>query len=84
MKKTWIKEDGEYQQVYRAKMPEAYARVEWCKQAFGGEGEHILRPEPVISWCCRNIGGFDDWDQVGYDWWFRREQDAVLFRLRWG
>ena len=50
----------------------------------GVSGEHILRPEPVIFWCCRNIGGFDLWDRVGYDWWFRCEQDAVLFRLRWG
>ena len=50
----------------------------------GVSGEHILRPEPVISWCCRNIGGWDDWDQVGYDYWFRREQDAVMFILRWG
>lgn len=24
--------------IYRAKMPEAYARVEWCKQTFGETG----------------------------------------------
>ena len=50
----------------------------------GVSGEHILRPEPVNSWCCNNIGGFDLWDRVGYDYWFRNPQDAVLFRLRWG
>ena len=47
-------------------------------------GEHIARPDPVNSWCCNNIGGFDLWDRVGYDYWFRNPQDAVLFRLRWG
>ena len=24
--------------IYRAKMPEAYARVEWCKEQFGETG----------------------------------------------
>lgn len=24
--------------IYRAKLPEAYARVEWCKEQFGGHG----------------------------------------------
>ena len=24
--------------IYKAKMPEAYARVEWCKKHFGGHG----------------------------------------------
>jgi hypothetical protein len=50
----------------------------------GVSGEHILRPEPVNSWCRNVIGGFDLWDRVGYDWWFKREQDAVWFILRWG
>ena len=50
----------------------------------GVSGEHISRSEPVNAWCRDTIGGWDDWDQVGYDYWFRSEQDAVLFRLRWG
>ena len=50
----------------------------------GVSGEHILRPEPVNSWCRDTIGRCGNWDQVGADWWFRRETDAVLFRLRWG
>ena len=79
MKKTWIKEDGEYQQVYRAKMPEAYARVEWCKQAFGGEGEP--------HW--EKYGGVDI--AHGLRWWrrqghlfFRSERDYMFYLLRWG
>jgi hypothetical protein len=49
----------------------------------GVSGEAITRPEAVNEWCRRNIS-WDEWDCVGYDYWFRREQDAVLFILRWG
>ena len=24
--------------IYRAKMPEAFARIEWCRETFGGSG----------------------------------------------
>ena len=51
----------------------------------------------VATWCHVNIGEFDqDWYKLGIDiiewaingkyettWYFRREQDAVLFSLRW-
>ena len=53
--------------------------------------------EEVCEWCKANIGEFDrDWYKLGEDiaaqsvmsdykstYMFRREQDAVLFRLRW-
>ena len=51
----------------------------------------------VCDWCAANIGEFDrDWYKLGEDiaalsinpdykstYLFRREQDAVLFKLRW-
>jgi len=51
----------------------------------------------VTEWCRQNIGEFDqDWYKLGEDiaaqsiysdykstYMFRREQDAVLFKLRW-
>jgi hypothetical protein len=51
----------------------------------------------VCAWCEQNIGKFDrDWYKLGEDimaqgimtdykstYMFRREQDAVLFQLRW-
>ena len=49
----------------------------------GVSGEHISRPEAVNFWCRENIS-WDDWDCVGYDWWFKNEQDAVVFALKWG
>ena len=53
--------------------------------------------EEVVYWCKYNIGDYDkDWFKLGEDiaaqsinpdykstYLFRREQDAVLFRLRW-
>ena len=50
----------------------------------GVSGEHIARAEPANEWCRQRIGDLHLWDRVGYDYWFKREQDAVLFRLRWG
>ena len=49
------------------------------------------------AWCDLNVGAFDqDWYKLGIDpmatmihgpvetiWFFRREQDAVAFSLRW-
>ena len=51
----------------------------------------------VCDWCAANIGDFDrDWYKLGEDimaqgiysdykstYLFKREQDVVLFRLRW-
>ena len=52
---------------------------------------------PVQLWCEQIIGEFDqDWYKLGIDpaeyvidgrtrstWYFKREQDAVMFKLRW-
>jgi hypothetical protein len=46
-------------------------------------GEHIARPDPVDAWCRQNIGDLQRWERVGYDYWFRRKEDAVWFSLRW-
>jgi hypothetical protein len=79
MKKTYIKENGEYQQVYKAKMPEAYARVEWCKQAFGGEGEPLWEKYRGVN----ITRGLRWWRRQGH-LFFRSEQDYVFYCLRWG
>ena len=53
--------------------------------------------QAVCEWCRQNIGEFDqEWYKLGEDimaqgimtdykstYMFRREQDAVLFKLRW-
>ena len=56
-----------------------YRWMDWT----GISGEHITRPEPVDSWCRLNVGDLQCWERVGYDYWFRRKEDAVLFSLRW-
>ena len=52
--------------IYKAKMPEAWARMQWCREKFGEE------------------------DLVSGRWWrnrgylcFRKEQDYLLYCLRW-
>ena len=39
----------------------------------------------VSTWCRENIGEFNkDWfTWTGRRYWFKREEDAVLFALRW-
>ena len=70
--------------IYKAKMPEAYARVEWCKAQFGGDGEPKFK----------QTGSLTDYRQYrvvdGLRWWrrqghlfFREEQDYVFYCLRW-
>ena len=58
---------------------------------------YTSHPYPEVQeWCAANIGQFDlDWYKLGEDimasmmpdykstYMFRREQDAVLFQLRW-
>ena len=60
--------------------------------------EYTSHPWPeVCAWCEQNIGEFDrDWYKLGEDiaaqsimtdykstYLFKREQDVLLFRLRW-
>lgn len=71
--------------VYKSSpMPQAYARVEWCKAQFGGDD----RPR------FKQTGRLTDYKQyqVADDqrWWrrqghlfFRNEQDFILYCLRW-
>ena len=56
---------------YRAKMPEAYARLEWCKKTFGHAGEDTGYA-PGRLW----------WRNRGYVC-FRNESDYMLYLLRW-
>ena len=62
--------------VYRAKMPEAYARVEWCKETFGGSGE------PNYDSINDIVKGLRWWRRMG-SLYFRNEQDYMLYTLRW-
>jgi hypothetical protein len=53
--------------------------------------------EEIQDWCYKNIGEFDkDWYKLGIDpmqyfalgyktttWLFKREKDAMFFKLRW-
>lgn len=34
------------------------------------------------TWC-RERFGWRDWVHFGNDWFFRNEQDAIIFKLRW-
>lgn len=61
--------------IYKAKMPEAYARVEWCKEAFGPLEQYRLSRSKTFSdlrW----------WRKAGY-LYFRNEKDYILYTLRW-
>jgi hypothetical protein len=62
--------------VYKAKMPEAYARVEWCKETFGGNSEPNYDSTNDI------VKGLRWWRRMGY-LYFRNEQDYMLYTLRW-
>ena len=58
-------------------MPEAYARVEWCKEYFGGTGEPDYYRGIDIT------RGLRWWRRQGH-LFFRSEQDYVFYCLRWG
>jgi hypothetical protein len=61
--------------IYKAKMPEAYARVEWCKETFGPTddlGNDLMAIATDRTW----------WRRQGH-LYFRNEQDYVLYTLRW-
>ena len=53
---------------YRAKIPEAWARIKWCEQQFG----------PVIGWYSKARWYRDS----GYIY-FRDESDYLLYLMRW-
>jgi len=54
--------------IYRAKIPEAWARVKWCEQQFG----------PTVWW-----NSTARWYRDGGYICFRDESDYVLYLLRW-
>ena len=62
--------------IYKAKMPEAYARVEWCKAQFGGTGEPDYYRSIDIT------KGLRWWRRQGH-LFFRNEKDYLLYCLRW-
>jgi hypothetical protein len=57
--------------IYRAKMPESFARLEWCKKTFG-HTDNDTGYVPGRLW----------WRDRGY-LCFRNEQDYLLYLLRW-
>jgi hypothetical protein len=63
--------------IYNAKMPEAYARVEWCKEAFGPTDEFI-----EYKYGNNIAEGLRWWRRQGH-LYFRNEQDYMLYTLRW-
>lgn len=56
-----------------------------CCEWHGCSGEHLGMREhfEAATWCDSTVEHGLDWCKRGYDYWFRREQDAVLFTLRW-
>jgi hypothetical protein len=61
--------------TYRAKMSEAYARVQWCKKIFGPSFQGI--PEGQRKW-----NQMRWWRNKGY-LYFRNEDDYIMYRLAW-
>lgn len=66
--------------IYKAKMPEAYARVEWCKKQFGGDG--IPHNELYTGKGICVTTGLRWWRRRGH-LFFRNEKDYLLYCLRW-
>lgn len=63
--------------VYKAKMPEAWARMEWCREQFGGSGEPDYDKKYNIT------EGMRWWRRQGY-LFFMNEKDYHWFLMRWG
>lgn len=65
--------------VYKSPpMPEAWARMEWCRAQFGGEGEPNWE-----KYCGVDIAhGLRWWRRQGH-LFFRNEKDFMLYCLRW-
>jgi len=60
--------------MYKAKIPEAWARMMWCEQSFGPEGKEHKEQR---TWSDRRW-----WRDKGY-LFFRNEKDYMLYLLRW-
>lgn len=62
---------------YRSpKMPEAYARVQWCREKFGKSfGDH----RPATNWSWTDMR----WYRQGGYIFFKNEEDLTLYLLRW-
>lgn len=58
--------------MYRAKMPEAWARLKWCEEQFG----------PGVDYGNAWLRGTRWWRNKGYVC-FRDESDYMLYLLRW-
>jgi hypothetical protein len=61
---------------YKAKVPEAYARVQWCKETFGPSMQGIpagQRKWTDMRWY-RNKGYL----------YFKHQEDYFVYVLRWG
>ena len=51
----------------------------------GCSGEHLVGPGQLLEvarWC-RNTFVNDTWIRMGYDFWFKRAEDATMFKLKW-
>ena len=62
--------------IYKVKMPEAHARMEWCKEQFGGDGR------PDYSKRVDIVRGMRWWRREGY-LFFRYKKDYVWYQMRW-
>lgn len=62
--------------IYKSKLPEAYARMEWCKEQFGGDGQPDYKKSVDI------VHGMRWWRRQGH-LFFRCEKDYMLYCLRW-
>ena len=68
--------------VYKSSpMPEAYARVEWCKAQFGGTGEPNWEAAGNGRAYCLT-DGLRWWRRQGH-LFFREEKDFLMYCLRW-
>jgi hypothetical protein len=61
---------------FKVKIPEAYARVKWCREIFGRPFQDL--PKESRQW--QNMRWYRN---KGYIY-FREEKDYVWYMLRWG
>ena len=60
---------------YKVKMPEAYARIQWCRKTFGPPFQNL--PKEQRQW--NNMR----WYRCYGTLCFREEADYLLYLLRW-
>lgn len=63
--------------MYKVKVSETYARIQWCETQFGGDGCPYYHLNTDI------VKGLRWWCRQGY-LFFREEKDYVWYVLRWG